>query len=229
MTKHSHTDTESDKAVIKENKTRKSIIENGRSILEINLEYPEIIPDNTSFSKAFNSFYANIGKNYLEYCEKKLLKRIKQRHSSDKASMAFGEIMRFFVTRNCDKYLSIVTDISHFNGYFTDKTRFSCVWEKEKCRILPYSYFLEKEKMSVREVRNKIKDTIEKELRAGDPQFAYTEDNVRKYASRVKPENYFITDSGIAFWFSPGTLAPASEGFPTFVIKNDNFLQSDNN
>ena len=136
--------------------------------------------------------------------------------------------MKFYITRHCEKYLSVVTDISHFNGYFTEKTRFSCVWEKDKNRILPYAYFLDIEKISVRDVRKKIKEAIENELKDGAPQFAYTEDNVKKYAGRVSPENYFLTDCGIAFWFTPGTLAPASEGFPTFVIKSNN-LQSDNN
>lgn len=213
---------------IKTNRIRKSISEKECTVLEINLEYPEITPDNTDFSNTFNSFYNSIAKNYLEFCEKKIIKKICRNKTANTSGKAFGEIMKFFITRNCDKYLSVVTEISHFNGYFTEKTRFSCVWEKTSSRIMPYSYFLDMEGLNVRDIRKKVRDAIMSELESGSLQFGYTEDNIKRYASRVSPENYFLTESGIAFWFPPGTLAPKSEGFPTFVIKS-NFLHCDNN
>lgn len=201
-------------------KNRNSISDEKGTLLEINFEYPNISGRSDAFTEKFNSFYSNITENYTVYCNKKLIPKIKNnRDKQFETFKPFGEIMKFYITLNTEKYVSIVTDINHFNGYFTDCTRFSCVWNTENETVMPYVYFLETAKMKIKDVQKKVYEKIVQEINNGEYQFSYTEEAVKRYAKRINPKNFFLTEHGIAFWFEPGTLAPKNEGFPTYVIE----------
>jgi hypothetical protein len=70
----------------------------------------------------------------------------------------------------------------------------------------------------VRKIRKKIGDMISENLKEENHTFSFTEKGVRRYAYSINAENMFLCKNGLAFWFDAGTIAPESEGFPTFVI-----------
>ncbi len=197
--------------------------ENGIKILEINIEYPQLSDNDkkNEFTAEFNGFYQKIAENYSKYCEKKILNNLRKPNVNNFDFKAYGEIMKFYIPYIDEKYISVICDITHFDGYFKKRIRTSQTWSCEKSIILPCEYFLSKASKSVKEVRRDVGNIILEHLKNGTTEkceFSFTAKSVGKYAFKVNVNNYFLSEKGLGFWFECGTLAPESEGFPTFFI-----------
>lgn len=202
-------------------KIKKNINYGDLIILKINIEYPQISEPQTKQEKAINSFYQALSNNYANYCENKQSKKITKYVINNNDFRPYGEIFKYFITLNNDRYFSVLTEITHFDGYFSKTQRYSHVWDIQKGIMLPCEYFLTKLKKNVKTVRYEIAQMILERVKNGAGEFSYTEKRIKKYAFNCNPYNYFLTENGIAFWFEKGTIAPESEGYPTFVIKCD--------
>ena len=199
-------------------KIRNTIKKDGRRIMEINIEYPIVQGNNEKSFDRINKFYSEIAEKYFAY-SKKNGNRISE--SSDEAlynSKAYGEIMKKHIALKTEKYLSVVIEIIHFDGYFSKRMRFSQTWNVEKQIILPLSYFLKMNRETRYSIKRKIYNKIIDEIKKGDSSFSYTTESIKKYAGNVNPNNFFLCENGIAFWYDCGTLAPENEGFPTYIV-----------
>lgn len=197
--------------------------ENGIKILEINIEYPQLSDINSKkeFAAEFNGFYQRIAENYSKYCEKKILNNLRKSNVNNSDFKAYGEIMKFYIPYSDEKYISVICDITHFDGYFKKRIRTSQTWSCEKNIILPCEYFLSKASKSVKEVQRNVGNIILEYLKntaTEKCEFSFTSKSVAKYAFKANVNNYFLSEKGLGFWFECGTLAPESEGFPTFFI-----------
>ena len=144
---------------IERSKIRKSLKNENSSILEINIEYPEICAD-TEFSSVFNSFYEKTANNFSSWCEGILFPKLLKKNRNDKLFRPCGEIMKYFVTYNSDKYLSVVCDISHFDGYKKETKRFAFVWSCENKIVLPLEYFEKEFCITKKDIKKKICEII---------------------------------------------------------------------
>lgn len=197
--------------------------ENGIKILEINIEYPLLSDINVKkeFTAEFNEFYQKIAENYSKYCEKKVLNNLRKSKISNSDFKAYGEIMKFYIPYIDKNYISVICDITHFDGYFQKRIRTSQTWSCEKNIILPCEFFLSKASKSVKEVQQEVGNIILEHLKNNTTEkseFSFTSKSVGKYAFKANVNNYFLSPKGLGFWFECGTLAPESEGFPTFFI-----------
>lgn len=202
-------------------KIKKNVNSGDRVILKINIEYPQISGAQTKQEKAINGFYETLASNFAFHCENTESKRITKICVNNPDFRPYGAVYKYFITRSCDKYLSVVTEIAHFDGYFSKTQRYSHIWDMEKGIMLPCEYFLMHLRKSALSVRREIAGMILEQVKNGSGEFTYTEKRVKKYAFGCRLHNYFLTENGIAFWFEKGTVAPESEGYPTFVIKCD--------
>ena len=203
---------------IKTEKIRKSLKSDNVRILEINIEYPQFLYDSSSeqISK-INSFYKKFAENYEKYCECRLFRKILQSDFKKENFTPYGEIMNNIITYTDEKYISVLTDISHYDGYFIKRERMNHIWSVSKGVILPLNKFLLSPK-SRKRIKNEVGKQIVEQLYNKISNFSLTENSVKKYAFNVNTDNFFLCKNGIGFWFEPGTLAPESEGFPSFVI-----------
>ncbi|MBR5309285.1 MAG: hypothetical protein IKU43_10955 [Clostridia bacterium] len=201
-------------------KIRKSIDVNGKRAIEINLEYPQIKTTEKAES-TFNDFYSSLVRNYMSFCEKKLIKTAEARMRSDDSFRPFGEIMKCIVSYEDNFCISVILDITHYDGYFRKMRRISQVWSKKDGIILPSKYLIKKYNLTPRKIRKRIGDMISENLKNEGHTFSFTEKGVRRYAYGIKPDNMFLCKKGLAFWFEAGTVAPESEGFPTFIIPTE--------
>ena len=200
---------------------RKTVLSENIPILKVNIEYPCICGDEVPFYKKFNDFYKSLSSNYEKYCEKILSRKIENRRKNIDSFRPYGEIMKYFISLNSERYISVVLDITHYDGYFNKCLRISHVWDTQKGIILPVEFFLGKANLNVRKLRREICSLIYERVEKGGEEFHYTEGRIRRFAHRVNPENFFLVDGGIAFWLPVGTIAPESEGFPAYVIKSE--------
>lgn len=197
---------------------RKTIKNDASPLVEVNIEYPVIRSNyqNDNYNK-INDFYSRCSESFYIYCEKKISEKARTKMNSTDFR-TFGEIVKFFVPFCDNEYLSVVCDITHFDGYFKKTSRLSQTWRIEDAVILPVYYFLRKEGVTTKIIRRNIGDIIHKSIGNDREEFSYTAQSIKKYACKVNTKNYFLSDRGMAFWFESGTLAPESEGFPTFII-----------
>lgn len=200
-------------------KIRKGIDITGKRALEINIEYPQIENDDCKVTlERINAFYGKMAENYSGYCENVLTRNIDKSFSDTENRNPFGEVMKCFVPYHDDIYISVLLEITHFNGYFKNTKRVCHTWDYINGTLLDKGYFLKKANKSKRNIKKLVGDMIISSIQNGNADFSYTENNLKRYAYRVNPNNFFLCKKGIAFWFDIGTIAPESEGFPTFVV-----------
>lgn len=209
--------------VINKKNIKKTICRDNTPVLKVNIEYPEISDGTLKVNKIFTNFYYNLAENYAKYCEDKLSKQIFLKNIRNDDFRPFGEIMKYHITLNNSKYISVLLEITHFDGYFSKTSRYSHVWDTEKGILLPCDYFLRKMKINVKTLRREVAKIIYERIKDGGEEFGYTEKRVRRYAMKTDPNNFFLTENGLAIWFDRDTLAPETEGFPTFIIKSCTF------
>ena len=198
--------------------------DNGRTILRVNVEYPQ--GDFPSLAKrkrseTFNGFYEAVASEYAAFCKNKRKKNALSAFVRDPDRKPFGEIMKTYVTFDSEHCVSIVTEITHFDGYFSKTARFSHVWDAETQLVLPVSYVCDRLGLRASDIRKKVGDLVMRSVEQGNADFTFSEKRLRRFAYRVDPSQYFLTPRGLAFWFRPGTLADESFGFPAFVLPCD--------
>ncbi len=197
---------------------KSTVTKENAKIMEINIEYPSLNKsENDEASKRINSFYLKLAKSYSAFCEK-MAERVNTAEFLSSSMHPMGGVMKYVIPFNTSEYISIVCEISFFDGYFKRTSRLSQTWDAVKGIMLPCSYFLKREGLSVKAVKKKVGDIISQKIREERNDFSYTDKSYKKYAYNADPKNYFLCSRGIAFWYGSGTLAPSSEGFPTFVI-----------
>lgn len=200
-------------------KIRKSLHDKDERILEINIEYPQAeASDIPIINEKINGFYKKVAENYVDYCESKLRKRIIVSRNGNKDFRPYGEIMKCIITYSDSDYLSILFEITHFNGYFKRTSRMNHTWSLKKGIILPVGYFLKKMNKGEKQLRGEIGKKIFESVSGKETDFSYSEKSIAAYAMKADLSHFFLCRNGIAFWFDPGTLAPENEGFPAFVI-----------
>lgn len=196
----------------------------GRTLVRVNIEYPQgdlaDVPKRKE-SETFNGFYAAVAAEYFGFCKTDRIKQASAALARDTDRKPFGEIMKYFVTFDSVRYLSIVTEITHFDGYFSQTARLSHVWDAESQLVLPISYFCDKFGLRASDIRKQVGDAVTLSVERGNTDFPFSEKRLRRFAYRVDPSHYFLTPRGLAFWFGRGTLTDEAFGFPTFVLPCD--------
>lgn len=204
---------------IKGEKYRKTLTFENKKVLEINIEYPLFDKDdNNSDFKVINEFYKKLSDNYINYCEAILYNKIKKHYAENDNIRPFGEILKFFIPYNSKDFVSVICEITHFDGYFKKAKRVNHTWYYKDKVMLPISYFYKEIGMSHKKIKKYIGDSIMEKIKKGNTDFSYTDKSIKKYAYNVNTNNYYLCKKGVAFWFDTGTIAPESEGFPAFVI-----------
>lgn len=174
--------------------------------------------------KRINRYYQHMNKQIIRYCKKKLLPQvIKSYKVSAETGDIFNEtqiLSKAILTYNNNGILSIFTDISENSGFGNITVRFGDVWNLAKGCPVPLSSFFPKSKNYKKLLKKFI---IEQVRRLKERDLGIYFDNVRKNCSKhFSQDNYYITDEGLAIYYPMYTIAPRSEGIPTFIMKWEN-------
>ena len=200
---------------VRNEKIRKSVTEEGRTLLKIHIEYP-FCEEESRFAASFNTFYGGLAERFCRYCEKTAVPSAKER--TDRPD---GEIFRSVVSYNTENAVSVLSDVTHFRGdkNENERVRFSAVWSPCDGSFLQYSHFLPALGIkNRRELQKKVGDALWKMLDTDPDAFGLFEEGVKKYAYAQRPQNYFLVPAGVAFWYDIGTVSKALDLYPTVVI-----------
>lgn len=154
--------------------------EDGAVLLKINLKCPEIeCKKGDSLAVFARDFYKNFINAFAEYAKTELFKAALAAYKgAPQEFLPYSALMTYEVTYLDERFLSVVTDISVYDGIKgIGRERKTQVWEREygtKCKI---SYFLSKNKLD--EIKKSL--TRKQKRNADFELFALTEKGIELY------------------------------------------------
>lgn len=196
-------------------KIRKTVAENGRQLLEINIKYP--IFTDSGCDEAINDFYRSLAEKYGEYAENVRAKKAAATLKNEPERRAFGEILipKVILTKD-GKYISVILDVTSYDGIFAKERRLSQVWDTKTGYLIKYTSVLP---LSEKKAADIIERNLEKELMSGDVHDYYN--GCRRLCRKhFSPSCFFVTDRGIVFYYQSGLLCPQNEGTVCFTVEN---------
>ncbi len=107
--------------------------DDGRDLLRI---ASDTLPD--AGHKAIEAFYTKSDRDFQQSCEKLLLPRAK-RDSADERFKPFGAVRRLTIACDTPELLSVVCDVSVYDGRRRDVTRHSESWDRTNGVLLAFS------------------------------------------------------------------------------------------
>ena len=199
-----------------------------KGIVMINnsITYPQFeIKNNLHVAQSLNEFYRNDARQYYQYSSQELYNAaIKEFLYDIQQHFPFREyqvVQTFETTYNRTPLLSIYYDRYEFSaGAHGTTTRASNTWfvpngaGVELSNLFEGSYY----KGIIYEY---ITNEINKQMEQGDSY--YFDDYAKKVFRYFDENNYYITDSGFAFYFPQYTIAAYAQGIPVFLIPYDVF------
>lgn len=187
--------------------------ENKRELLFINITYPVFESEKQKeLCKNLTEYYEKGTEAFLKFCRERLFEGLKREENKYKC----GIVMNAKVSYLDEKYLSVITDISYFDGKtrrtrrLHDNFRFC----GEYPLTLRARHFLPLTKRAKR----LYTDEICSKIISGDGGFCYNGDAVKTAKRHFDAERFYLTPKGVAFYYEKGTILPEKDGEATFVI-----------
>ena len=194
--------------------TKENFSDEGKEILSVNLKYPVFEGENEEVCSKLSDFYASAAGEYAKYCKNKLAPGILKKAERDKHIEKNGASMNWYVSFLNENILSLITDISYFNGKQKNTSRYVQNWNLNDCSPLhAKNAFLvtrETKELYISEICSKILN--------GEGGFKYYA-NAEKIARRhFSFEKYYFTVKGIAFYYDKNLLFETDSVYPAFVM-----------
>lgn len=167
-----------------------------------------------TFAEKANAFYESLVRNFGVFCEKKLKKRALKR-PPDAQSAPYGAVMKAKVTYVSEEYVSVIVDTFLFDGVRRGGTvRVSQVWNRADAFLESADRFIDP--MFQSRVTEIIISEARKRRAQGTAEYKSRVD--LRVSSRFSPERFYLTPSGVAFYFDPFELSESP--FPeVFIVK----------
>ena len=177
--------------------------DDGRDLLRI---ASDTLPD--AGHKAIEAFYTNSDRDFQQSCEKLLLPRAK-RDSADERFKPFGAVRRLTIACDTPELLSVVCDVSVYDGRRRDVTRHSESWDRTNGVLLAFSDVFVKgaEKPLLALLREQAVEMQESGKRSHYSNYAPL---LRRHFSK---NAFFFTPEAVGFFYQPNTLGISDKPF----------------
>ena len=177
--------------------------DDGRDLLRI---ASDTLPD--AGHKAIEAFYTKSDRDFQQSCEKLLLPRAK-RDSADERFKPFGAVRRLTIACDTPELLSVVCDVSVYDGRRRDVTRHSESWDRTNGVLLAFSDIFVKgaEKPLLALLREQAVEMQENGKRT---HYSKYETLLRRHFSK---NAFFFTPEAVGFFYQPNTLGISDKPF----------------
>ena len=168
-------------------------------------------------------FYADVDRSFTAYC-KNTLARQADRASAGRTDVGrtdvgresfrpFAAVKKYTITLENEKYLSVVTDASFYNGEGNRKLRTAQNWDINSGLILSfYDIFNPKaEKKLVKLICEKLTELV-----VGGSRALFS-DYERLTARHFRRENFCLTTEGLGIFFPEGALSAEERPFSVIL------------
>ncbi len=192
-----------------------------------NIRYPEFsVKENfaddknaAELVKIMNKFYADAANRLSKYASSRMMKKALKLPESQRMQKTCGVCMNYNVSFSDEKYVSVVIDVSSFDGKTSSAKRVSHVWSIEKHAVLPAKYFVNASGKNVKKIKSEVENTVVRNMK--NPFFGYYGDAVKSAVKNFSFENFYLVPKGGAFFIDAGILADVKYGPAVFVVELD--------
>ena len=195
-----------------------------KKVASESIRYPEFYPgyalqnDNSiiNLAKKMSLFYKSAAERLSAYAHKTLAKKAYSKAKKSPDTKPFRVCMNCTVSYCSEHFVSVITDVTSFDGQKTQSERISHNWSIEKACVLPASYFLNTSHTSKKFIESYISDAVMRNMK--NPFFGYYGDAQKSAVHHFSLSNFYFVPKGAAFYINPGILCDAKYGPSVFVI-----------
>ena len=191
-----------------------------KTVVLENIRYPEFAarePRYENLAAKMNRFYSDAAKRYSAYARTKLARRAFS--AVCRGLKPYGAVMNYYVSYCEGDFVSVVVDISGFDGEKSSCERVSHNWSAERRAVMPPSYFIDGKRTSKKYIEQYVLDTVRKNMK--NPFFGYYGDAEKLAKRHLRAENFYFVPKGAAFFINAGILCDEKYGPSVFVIPFD--------
>ena len=190
-------------------------------VLTAAVSLPQPVPAAGACSRRLRRYYRLQCRSFLRYCGKTLLPQVKAEYQA--ALDASGPLpscraeLTYCVTYQDDRFLSLYTQSRETAPAGPALLiRRGDTWDLASGYPAPLSAFFPGCRGWKRSLLDRAAEEIRRQERAGIA--CYHENWPHALRRCFNPQNYYLTEEGLAFFFPMYAIAPAAEGIPTFLV-----------
>lgn len=191
-------------------------------VLKATISIPQCISNKpTSAQRRLNRYYRQCSRSFLSYCNRYLYpKAAADFESCSKAGIPFiCPEATYISTISCakDQVLSVYTDCAeYFSAAKELIVRYSDTWDLAKGRpISAKECFPRNTKFKKLCMAAALEHCA---VQASTGLCIYLDHLPMRLKRYFNPRNFYLSDTGFHFFYQPYSIAPPSEGFPTFCL-----------
>ncbi len=184
------------------------------TVLSVNIGYPGFEGENGSVTKKLNEFYFGAADSFFSFCKKKYAPRLVRKAAGGENVPKNGAVMSWYVSFLNKSILSMITDVSFFDGREKKSERIIHNWDlRDGTPMRAKDAFFRS-----RALKKLYSDEIASKIRNREGNFGYYENAEKIAADRFDFEKFYFTPKGIAFYYDKNTLFRSDSVYPAYVI-----------
>jgi len=193
----------------------------GVPVLTAAVSVPQPLSTDNRVSRRIRRYYHQQARSYLRYCERWLLPQARTEYHAALAASAplpcFRAELNYQITYNQDHLWSLYTQSRErtLSGH-TLLTRRGDTWNLKDGYPVSLPSFFPSRSPWRRRLLTLAAEEIQRQEAAGIAR--YHDTWRRELCRRFNPQNFYLTEKGLTFFFPMYAIAPAIEGIPTFII-----------
>lgn len=201
---------------------KETLRDESRALLRVTRHIPHFDGD-AALCEKLNGFYGGAAEEFLHFCEKKYApalrrgtaqKKERENREKENEKAPYGASMNWTRTFQSEDLLSLVTDISIFDGKTRHLRRFCHTWLLSACTPLSSSRLFDTSGAGRKKILSAVCDKVRRE----EGGFRYYPDAERRARRYFDIERSYLTPRGVAFYYPDGLLFPSEGRFPAYVV-----------
>ncbi len=193
---------------------KETISENSSEIISVNISYPVFDAENKNkIAEKLNSFFSCAAMGFHDFCKKKYAPFIIRTRNGRKIEKS-GAVMNYYISYHTEHLLSVITDISFYDGQNKNTARRVHNFRLSDCTTLRAKNAFS----TSRTFKKHCCDIIASKIEAGLGGFDYFANASAVACEKFDFEKFYFTPKGVAFYYDKGTLYNNKNNFPVFVI-----------
>lgn len=196
----------------------RNLIYDNTIILKYHIEYPQMVPDNTIYTRRFNLYNENIALSLQRKAENELFKEAIDLYNYNKKNnyptMIYEVYQTYKITLNSRNIISLFIDEYTFTGGAHGSTiRASQTWDLNQGKQIELYQFFNNPYFILQILKN-IKMQIQEK-----PEI-YFDDACCLLIETFNPFSYYLVPGSIIIYFQQYDIAPYSSGIMEFSINS---------
>lgn len=192
----------------------------GIPVLSATATIPQPVPAGSKGSRRIRQYYQLQCRSFFNYCQKSLLPQAELEYRTALENSTplpcFHAELEYHITYQKDSLLSLYTQSRETTlPGRTLLTRHGDTWNLRTGYPVPLSSFFPSRSPWKRNLLTLAAEEIQRQEDAGISR--YHESWRRALRRHFNPQNFYLTEAGIAFFFPMYSIAPSMEGIPTFL------------